>query len=213
MGILSENLVWTRTILEQAGWSFPFAGKSMLELGNQFLYVWSKPWPEYPDRFVDPNNGQKLPVSKQLWQTMGLHHTSIDLNGQDGALPYDLSVKLPLLDKEHFEVLTDFGTSEHVPNLWQCLKNLHDHSRPGSIFFHVNPLTGNWPGHGLHYRMPEFYQRFASVARYEIMSLSTIPACGNTTDGWNVACAMRRSPGSIDFIAQDDFEKLGVLKK
>lgn len=162
----------------------------MLELGNQFLYVWSKPFPWYEDRFL--NNTPTIPVAKPFFEGMGFTHTSVDINGKDGALPLDLSTPVTIGDGSTFDYITDFGTSEHVSSLWQCLENLHRHARVGTQFFHVNPLTGNWPGHGFWYRDEEFYEAYAKLTGYELLELKRDFACGNSTDGWNIWARLKK---------------------
>ena len=47
-------------------------------------------------------------------------HVSIDINGRDGALPYDLNQRIELPPAD---VVTDFGTGEHVDDFYQLWKN------------------------------------------------------------------------------------------
>lgn len=167
----------------------------MLELGNQFLYIPTKPFPWYEDKYLNPS--MTAPVAaKGFFEDMDFQHTSIDLNGCDGALPLDLSTPIHIGSDPHapfaFDYITDFGTSEHVSSLWQCLENLHRHARVGTQFFHVNPLTGNWPGHGFWYRDEEFYEAFANLTGYELLELRRDFACGNSTDGWNIWARLKK---------------------
>lgn len=179
----------------------------MLELGNQFLYIQAKPFPWYEDKYLNPTNVAPI-AAKPFFEDMGFKHTSVDINGKNGALPLDLSqpVVIGLGDNTTFDYITDFGTSEHVSSLWQCLENLHRHARVGTQFFHVNPLTGNWPGHGFWYRDEEFYEAYAKLAGYELLELKRDFACGNSTDGWNIWARLKKVqdtefPSSFRFTA------------
>lgn len=190
MGILAENLVW---FLDNA--KSKREPRSILELGNQFLYICAKPFHWYPDQYL--NTTMDMPIAaKPFFQQFGFEHVSIDLNGKDGALPLDLSEPITL-DRQ-FDFATDFGTSEHVRCLWQCLQNLHNHvTADGGRFFHVNPLTGNWPGHGNWYRDEEFYRAYAEMTGYKLIDMRRTAACGNTTDGWNIWCLLEKTESSV----------------
>lgn len=176
----------------------------ILELGNQHLYFDT----ESP--------------AKSFFQSMGIDHVSIDLNGEDGAIPIDLSrswwhdyAYVPCQDRIHlimtprpFDVVTDFGTSEHVTDLWECLRNVHDATGEGSLIFHRNPEPGSWPGHGLWHRGTDFYEQFADMAYYRIIELFRDPALGNTETGWETCCLMVR--GSKTFPSREEFATLPV---
>jgi len=206
MGILSENLTW---LLQYAK---PPA--TILELGNQFLYINTKPFPWYDDKYLNPSMAAHV-AAKGFFKDMGFGHVSVDINGEDGALALDLSKPFTLggISPEFdptphitFDYITDFGTSEHIPSLWQCLENLHRHARVGTQFFHVNPLTGNWPEHGIWYRDEEFYEAFAKLTGYELLELKRDFACGNFTDGWNIWARLKKVqdtpfPTSFNFSA------------
>lgn len=93
--------------------------KSMLELGNQYLYIFQnqKPFDEYPDKYLTNGN---VVVAKEYFQELGIDHVSLDYTGNDGALKGDLDYPIDL--KRTFDVITDFGTSEHCTNLYQALR-------------------------------------------------------------------------------------------
>lgn len=196
MGILAENLVW---LLKHA-----IAPGKMLELGNQFLYICAKPFPSYPDRYLNHSMADPIAAKPYLVE-LGFEHTSVDLNGRDGALTLDLATPIDLGAKFHF--ITDFGTSEHVSDLWQCLRNLHEHSEVGTLFFHVNPLTGNWPGHGNWYRDRAFYEEFCRLTGYQLLDYAETASCGNFKDGWTCWALMKRTPEST-FPTREQFSTL-----
>lgn len=87
-------------------------------------------------------------VWKKLFTEMGIEHTSIDLNGRDGALELDLlgEISLPSAD-----VVTNIGTSEHVSDEHEgqmaCFENINRLSHKWMI--HQVPLVGNWDTHGI----------------------------------------------------------------
>lgn len=200
MGILVDDLKWLLNNTPR--------DSNMLELGNQFLYIFSKPWPDYPAEFV--TNGTDMVVAKPYFKKLGYTHTSVDINGQDGAMVLDLSKPGDL--KTQFDVITDFGTSEHVPSLYHCLQNIDKHLKVGGKVFHVNPLTGHWPGHGYWYRDEEFYQAYAKLTGYNMKDMHRVVACGNYKDGWNICCLLEKTAQSR-FPSEEEFNKLPIKTK
>lgn len=170
-------------------------GLRMLELGDQNLYF-------------DPHYGE---YAKALFTKLGIDHTSVDLSAHEGgAVKMDLCQPIPLEYLEAFDVVTNFGTSEHCQNLYQVFKNINDACKVGGLIFHENPKTGSWPGHGFHYMTQEFYKELAKRCGYEIVDLGEWPAMGNTTDGWNVYCVLRKKQPK--FLAKKSFERLDFRK-
>lgn len=166
-------------------------GSKMLELGAQNVY--------------DSENYGK--VAKEIFEGMGIIHTSIDIKQHQGAIEADLREPLTFT-KSKFDLVTDYGTTEHVEgNLYEAFKNIHNLCKKGGIMIHENPKTGNWPEHGFNYYTKSFYEMLAELAKYEILELTEEPAMGNTTDGWNV-CAVLRKTEANKFIEESDFNKL-----
>lgn len=197
MGILAENLVKLR--------QYAPPPRSMLELGNQFLCTGAKPYPDFPEHLIgmDPN---RPVVAKPYFEGLGYEHVSVDLNGRDGALVRDLSLPFDL--GRQFDVVTDFGTSEHVACLWACMGNMHTHAKRGGLLFFASPAPGNWPGHGYWYRSAEFFSAFAAAAGYDLLEVGPLACAGNTHDGW-LTCAIVRK-NRDDFIAKSEFYRLPI---
>lgn len=163
---------------------------TMLELGNQNLYF-------------NPHYGE---VAKPYYESRGHKHVSVDINGKDGAISKNLGDPLEL--GERFDIVTDFGTSEHVAGFYGCWKNKHDHCKLGGLIVSENPKTENWKGHGHHYLTQLFYRELAEVMNYNILEIGEHPAMSNTKDGWNIYCVMRKN--EEEFITKEEFNKLPV---
>ena len=131
------------------------------------------------------------PYVSEWYTGQGIEYMSIDLSGENDSKKWDLSE--PLKTNKKFDMVTDFGTSEHVKNYFQCLANMHKLCRVGGLIVHENPKTGNWPQHGFHYVDKDFYIQFAKAAEYDILMLEEHPAMWNDVDGWNIACVMRKT--------------------
>lgn len=170
--------------------------KSVCELGAQNLYN----QPVLPAPYAD-----------KFYTDRGISYTCIDTSGENNALQHDLSKVLPK-DIGEFDLVTDFGTSEHIPNFHGCFKNVHNLCKVGGVMIHENPKTGNWPGHGFHYVTQEFYTELASLCGYSIIEMGEHPAMWNNTDGWNVYCILLKTE-DIKFPSKPEFSKLPFFEK
>ncbi len=122
---------------------WPLVGNRMLELGNK-----------------KNSNG----VYKDYFESLGMDHTSIDWNGEDGALNLDLR---KTIDLDPFDMVTNIGTTEHVSDQKAVWKNIHNLTDIGGIIASLTPLQGDWWWHGTHYPMEEFFYQFSENG-YEI---------------------------------------------
>ena len=158
--------------------------KTMLELGSQNTYF----------------DCETTGVAKEYYTKQGFEHHSIDANGEYGCEVADLST---VLDLAQVEIVTDFGTSEHVSNYYNCWLNKHNGCKIGGLIISENPKVNNWHGHGFHYLTKEFYTELCKVAGYELIEVGEHAAMGNVTDGWNVYGVLRKI--SDVFPSESDF--------
>lgn len=121
-------------------------GSSILELGNK---------------------KNILGVYKIFLESKGYQHVSIDINGQDGALPFDLREPVPpLLEKlrlpRQYDLLTNSGVIEHVDvNQEAAWRNAFDLVKVGGVQIHITPAAGHWLNHGLYHPTIEFFETMA----------------------------------------------------
>lgn len=169
---------------------------SMLELGDQIIYF----NPEY--------GTYSTPYFKNHYPN--LDHICIDIKPEKHAKEADLREPLNLGE---FDSITNAGTTEHVQgSLWAAYKNIHEACKVGGIMVHENPKTGNWPGHGDHYMTQGFYLDLANKNGYSILDIGEHPAMGNSTDGWNVYCVLRKNEDT-EFMTEQMFNQLDFRDK
>jgi hypothetical protein len=165
MGISNSILQFIETNIE--GSFGKLQGVRMLELGNQ----------EFGAAATER-------VAKRHYEAKGVVHTSVDLNGLDGAIVVDLSKPSERRDWiGHFDVITNCGTTEHVaPNdaQYEAFRNIHLWLRVGGIAVHalpdVNALEeyGIWRGHCENYYSEDFVRMLAAANRYAILDMQFI---------------------------------------
>jgi len=163
------------------------ANTKMLELGSQ--------------QFHEVPRGVNVPYMSytgDYFRRVCKEFDSIDLNGEGGSLVLDLSTSLlphpitPLKGYNYYDVVTDFGTSEHVSDLRECRKNCHDYCAVGGYMVYINPMKGHWPQHGNHYFTKDHYVSVANVCNYEIVLLDEVSTMGNWETGMQIRCIMKK---------------------
>lgn len=92
---------------------------------------------------------------------------AIDLHGTEQSLPLDLNHEISLDQK--FDISINFGTGEHVFNVYQFFKTIHDYTKPNGIMLHVMPFLG-WMDHGFFNFQPTFYWDLAESNHYEVLA-------------------------------------------
>jgi hypothetical protein len=95
---------------------------------------------------------------------------SIDLNGENGSLKVDLTKSISL-DKP-CDLITNFGTSEHVSNQYMCWKNIHSMLSEDGIVISEIPEIGSWKGHCKYYVDYQFFN--AMYRDFEIIDYRSI---------------------------------------
>jgi len=138
----------------------------MFELGNQ--------------RFI----GGQFTTGKEHFENLGMTHTSVDLNGEDGALPLDLRCPEMFYDfRCKYDILTNLGTTEHVEPIekqYECFSIIHDVVKPGGIMIHMVPdleeleNSGAWKDHCSIYYRKEFFTKLAQHCNYTLLDSKVI---------------------------------------
>jgi SAM-dependent methyltransferase len=112
---------------------------------------------------------------KPIMEWLGARHTSIDLNGLDGALKHDLAAPLPDTLLGQFDLVTNAGTTEHVctsndfRDQWQALRSIHDLTKPQAAIMHVIPDEHGWHcGCGYAYTR-DFLPALATACGYSLI--------------------------------------------
>jgi hypothetical protein len=152
MGLEKPILEYEKQVLTSLG--LKYKGLKWCELGNQ--------------------RSNKNEASKKLYVSLGVEHISIDLNGEDEALPIDLDKSVPFILLNQFDVITNYGTIEHVNNQYQVFKNVHDMCKNGGLIIHIFPLEGHWPAHCRYYYSEDFVRALAKACNYRIIDYITL---------------------------------------
>jgi hypothetical protein len=110
-------------------------------------------------------------LAKIYWHTFlqPASMTAIDFHGTEGAIKLDLNGPIDL--KRQFHFIMNSGTLEHIFNIGQAFKTIHDHMTPGGVVLHGFPFTG-WIDHGFFNINPTVIWDLAAINSYQICLLT-----------------------------------------
>ena len=104
-----------------------------------------------------------------LMTECGFDYLAIDIFASKKTILFDLNcdgVPGDLLSS--FDLVTNFGTTEHVLNQFNCFATAHDFARPGGLIYHDLPMGGYF-FHGYFSYTPLFFFHLAEANEYEIV--------------------------------------------
>ena len=190
------------------------AGSSVCDLGNQ------RGWPTLN---LDMPVTRKGYILRDYYKSLRdvAFHVSIDLNGKDGALPLDLTKDININKiGGPFTVVTNFGTSEHVPGQYGCFKNIHELTKVGGIMYHVVPRVGNWDGkncglkkaHCPYYYDTDFFNLLAERNGYKIIENRIWNHDHISPKRAREECvAIFQKVNNTEFVSEKEFEKFPIV--
>ncbi len=103
------------------------------------------------------------------------HYQAIDQDGTELAQKLDLNQPITL--DRRFDVIVNHGTAEHIFNIAQVFRTIHDYTMPGGLMIHESPLHG-WIDHGFFALQPTLFFDLAARNEYQLegMYIANIPA-------------------------------------
>lgn len=110
-------------------------------------------------------------ASRELYEKLGFQYHSVDTDGNYGAVKLDLNFDtIPENWFEYFDVVTNFGTAEHILNQMNVFRSIHDLVRPGGLMLHIAPFLGCLD-HGFFNFQPNFFEALARFNSYDILGI------------------------------------------
>src|SRR6202008_3458775 len=94
------------------------------------------------------------------------------IDGSPGSIPLDLNYDSVSKDElGRYQLVTNFGTTEHVANQLNAFKVIHDLVRHGGVMIHHLPMQGML-NHGLVNYNPKFFWMLARSNGYKWLYLN-----------------------------------------
>ena len=212
MGIRRHSLEFIHKNINELG-----SNLEILDMGN--TYIKGQGCIDYINKNYSISNDTTLDgfnrvngniISKEYFTALGHTHTSIDLNGKEGALTVDLRNPVEEMVPElinKFDVIMDIGTSEHVEYQYMNFKNLYDMLKVGGQFVHILPLEGTWMAHCKYKYNFDFFKLLAEANNYKILDLYVEKTSADNTD---VCCSMKKTSDG-NFMSESDFDNLPLV--
>jgi hypothetical protein len=105
----------------------------------------------------------------RMVKACGFSYLALDIFDADDTALFDLNLQDPgpeLVGR--FDLVTNFGTTEHVINQFRSMQTMHDLARPGGLLYHDLPFSG-YHNHGYFSYNPLLFQHLADANGYEIL--------------------------------------------
>jgi len=165
------------------------------ELGNQHIK-------DHPNRIT----------GKQYLIELGAEHISIDWNEKDEAISLDLSKPIEEWDN-YFDMVTNYGTTEHVHSQYHVFKNIHNLVKVGGTMVHAVPMYDYWLHHGyVNYEL-EFFNQLSHANKYDIILIEFRKQwSGMLKKELFLVCAVLCKRENFLFINEDDFYNIKGLQ-
>ena len=202
--------------------------KNVFEIGSQELHLKKEDLKQLfdnaglksnlVDEYPNINNWPERPrcPAKYFYESLGIkEYQSMDINGDYGAIVHDLNK--PFEDRSKFnkfDIVTDYGSCEHVFDIAECYRTMHNLTKPGGyIIIYQAVLKGN----GYFKFDDSFFEGIAAANNYNIIFNSYIIRTVNETksgSGQEFHIPRNRELFNVlDFSTLEDLGIYGVLQK
>jgi hypothetical protein len=110
--------------------------------------------------------------ANELWRACGIEYLAIDTSLETPTLNLDLNFDaVPPDHRGRYQLITNFGTTEHVCNQLNAMKVIHDLCAPGGKIYHVVPFSG-YQNHGFFRYNAKFFWKLCRSNAYDYRDLT-----------------------------------------
>jgi hypothetical protein len=137
--------------------------------------------------FSNPRRGERTTMLSEITDLTNIEYDSIDVcPGLKNTEILDLNFDtLPNRMRGHYDVVLNFGTTEHIFNQWNSFEVMHDALKVGGVVYHQLPASG-YLDHGYYCYTPLFFRDLAAANGYSIERLAVTPAGESKIDALTV---------------------------
>ena len=120
----------------------------------------------------DPKGSKSQYSPKKLYLALGFSdYQCIDADGTNDAHVLDLNQDLRKQGFDgQFDLVTNFGTTEHCFDQFQAFRNIHQSCAVGGVMIHDVPFQG-YLNHGLFNYQPNLFLDLARANAYDILGI------------------------------------------
>ena len=230
-GFLGLGLDTVQSNLELYNLGYFKNTKAVIELGSQELHLKKddlKEFFEYANidsnlinKYPNINNwpGQPRCSSKYFYESLGFsEYKCIDINfnssvnHQDNKNDYIIhDLNTPFKDKSQFnkfDLVTDYGTCEHIFNVSECYRTMHNLVKPGGYIMITQDVI---KGHGFFLFDKPTFERIAAANNYKIINRSyVIPTDKITENGTGIAYHIPQSQALLNMLSFGKIKKVTI---
>jgi len=126
-----------------------------------------------PDALLDQiySDGQvRRDAQAPFYRLFGLGPYA-SLDAVDERATYRLDLSQPLTSLPEFDVVTNFGTTEHVFNIGEAFRSIQKLTKPGGVSLHCVPCFA-FINHGFYNVHPNIFIEIARANRYSVIDFS-----------------------------------------
>jgi SAM-dependent methyltransferase len=110
-----------------------------------------------------------LAVSNAFYELLGIkEYNSIDFGNSKATIKHNLN--LPFEPEQTFDIVGDFGTLEHVFNIGEAFRTVHNLLRSGGVALHQLPTFGGY-FHGFYNISSVTFRSLIEANHYEVLDL------------------------------------------
>jgi hypothetical protein len=129
--------------------------------------------------FSTPRREERTTLFSEIADLTNIEYHAFDVCPAPKTELLDLNFdSLPEMHRERYDVVLNFGTTEHIFNQWNCFTVIHEATKVGGVIYCVLPMTG-YLDHGYFCYTPLFFKDLASANEYEIVDQFFAPAGQN----------------------------------
>jgi hypothetical protein len=145
-GLLNPRSAVIEVGAQQLAPSFLLKTDRLIELGHLFGVDSQLALPKpkstdtaYGDLHLEP----AAPSARTFWQWLNFEYATIDIDGDPSSIPLDLNYDgVPMSAKGKYNLVTNFGSTEHVVNQLNAFEVIHDLTAFHGIMVHRLPCQG-----------------------------------------------------------------------
>lgn len=109
--------------------------------------------------------------ARRLFELAQWSYDCVDTSAAFGAMALDLNFdEIPSHRRGRYDLVTNFGCTEHIANQLNAFKAIHDLAKPGALMVHVVPSQGFFD-HGLLNYTGKFFWRLAEFNDYRLIDM------------------------------------------
>src|SRR6266700_3314443 len=126
--------------------------------------------------FSTPRPGERTTLLSEITDLTNIEYNSVDVCPGLKTEILDLNFDaIPDYMRRRYDVVFNFGTTEHIFNQWNCFEFMHDALKVGGVVYHQLPASG-YLDHGYYCYTPLFFREMAHANLYAIEQMSVTPA-------------------------------------